>query len=183
MTAIPRAVQIAAAALVIFAAGIAVGWFLHNKPSGGRAEVPTEALYDGWRLACPSASQMDKPCVLSNDLVDSKTNARIAQLAIVPAKSGTVLAITAPFDVLLPPGLGLGFGNDKPHVYAYRTCNYAGCIVEIPLDDALKSSFENSANGKLLLASLSGKLVSISFSLSGFPRAEKALLANQKGAM
>lgn len=182
MTALARAALIVAAVIVVFALGMAAGWFLHGKPAG-RADVPTIAVYDGWRLACPSASQMDRPCVLSNDLIDSKTNARVAQFTIVPAKSGTILAITAPFDVLLPPGLGLVLGNDKPRTYAYQTCNANGCIVEMPMDDAMKASFENSSDGKLLLASLNGKLVSVTFSLKGFPRAEKALIANQKGAM
>ena len=164
------------AAVLIFAAGAAVGWFAKGAD---RPDVPTISLYDGWRLACPPDSQTDKPCAISNDLVDSKTQSRVAVLTVLRSKTGTVLVVTAPFNVLLPEGLGLALGNDKPRAYAFQTCNPAGCIAEIKMDDALRDAMRNATQGKLLFGSLDRKTVTVEFSLQGFDRADKAFEAHQ----
>ena len=180
MTNIPRPALLGVAALVIFAVGLALGWM------GGAAhpalpDVPTVADYDGWRLACPAASRKDIPCAITNDLTDSKSGRRVAQLAMVPAKSGAILVVTAPFDVLLPSGIGLVLGNAKPRAYPYLTCNNAGCVAQIQLDDGQLAQMRQGQQGKLLVASLNRKTVEILFSLGGFVRADKALQDRQSG--
>jgi invasion protein IalB len=163
-------------AVLIFAVGAAIGWI-------GKAstipDVPTISIYDGWRLACPAASQNDKPCAISNDLIDSKTQSKVAQLTILPAKKGKVLVVTAPFNVLLPEGFGLVLGKDKPRVYPFQTCSPAGCIAEVKMDDALRDAMRHTEQGKLLFGNLEQKTVTIEFSLKGFGRADKAFEAHQ----
>jgi invasion protein IalB len=175
-----RPILSALIAVLIFAVGIAVGWIGRGAQSS-LPDVPTIAFYDGWRLACPASSQKDKPCTISNDLVDSKTQRHVAQLAIVPTKSGTVLAVTAPFDVLLTAGVGVALGADKPRTYPYQTCTEAGCIAEIPMDDALRTAMLRGGQGKLLFGSLDGKTVAVVFSLHGFKRANTILEAHAHG--
>jgi invasion protein IalB len=178
MTGIPRAILGILIVILIFAAGAAVGWI------GGRAhpalsDVPTVAMYDGWRLACPAASHTDIPCAISNDLVETRTQKRVAQLTMVPAKPGAVLVVTVPYNVLLTSGIGLVLGDGKPRVYPYLTCNNAGCIAQIPVDADLRAQMRAGDKGKLLLGSLDRKTVAIVFSLNGFAAADDALMARR----
>jgi invasion protein IalB len=178
MTGFPRAVSGGVIVILMLAVGFAAGWIGRGMQAADSG-VPTIALYDGWRLSCPAASRPDLPCAISNDLVDSKTQRRIAQLTIVPAKTGSVLVVTAPYDVLLPAGLGLVLGKDKPRAYPYQICNISGCVAQIPFDDKLRDAMLNNDQGKLLFGSLNKKIVAVMFSLTGFADAEKALDAHQ----
>lgn len=178
MTDTSRAVWLGAAAIVAFVVGIAIGWMV-GRANPPPPDIPTIAIYDGWRLACPAASRKDLPCTISNDLVESKTGRRVAQLTLLPAKTGTALIVTVPFDVLLTAGAGLSLGDAKPRIYPYLTCNNAGCIAQIPVDDALRAQMRASGQGKLLVGSLDRKTVQIVFSLSGFARADDAMKARQ----
>jgi len=178
MSGVPRIVQIGAAAVLIFVAGLVLGWI------GGRAhpalpDVPTVADYDGWRLACPAASRTDVPCAITDDLIESKTQRRVGRLTMVPDKTGAVLIVTAPFDVLLPAGIGLVLGNAKPRVYPYLTCTNAGCLARIKLDDDLLAQMRQARQGKLLIGNLNRKTVAILFPLGGFVRADDALMARR----
>jgi invasion protein IalB len=176
MTGLPRIVLGGIVAVLIFAVGVAVGWVGNGS---ARPDVPTISIYDGWRLSCPPASQNDKPCAISNDLVDTKTHDRVAELAMLHTKKGTVLVVTAPFNVLLPEGLGLVLGKDKPRVYSFQACNTVGCIAEIKVDDALRNELRQTAQGKLLFGNLDRKTVAIEFSLQGFEQADKAFEAHR----
>ena len=167
-------------AVVIFAVGIAVGWFVRGSNSLP-SDVPTVAVYDGWRLSCPAASQADRSCAISNDLQDSKSGRRIAQMVIARGKTGPVLVVTVPFDVLLPAGVGLAVGDAKPRTYPYQICNQSGCIAEIPFGDDLRAAMHQPGQGKLIVASLSRKSVSILFPLKGFARADEAMSSRQNG--
>jgi invasion protein IalB len=178
MTGFPRAVSGGVIVILMLAVGFAAGWIGRGMQAANDS-VPTIALYDGWRLSCPPAARTDLPCAISNDLIDSKNRRHIAQLTIVPAKTGTVLVVTAPYDVLLPAGMGLVLGNDKPRAYPYQLCNLAGCVAQIPFDDNLRNAMLNAQQGKLLFGSLNRKIVAVVFSLKGFADAEKALEAHQ----
>jgi invasion protein IalB len=178
MTGIPRGVLGAVIFILLLAVGFVGGWIVRGMQAAG-SNVPTIAIYDGWRLSCPAASRPDLPCAISNDLIDAKNQRHIAQLTIVPAKTGTVLVITAPYDVLLPAGLGLVLGNDKPRAYPYQFCNVSGCIAQIRFDDNLRNAMLNNDQGRLLFGSLNKKIVAVVFSLKGFADAEKALEAHQ----
>lgn len=178
MTGTPRAVLGGVFVILMLAAGFVAGWIGRGMQAAD-SNVPTIALYDGWRLSCPPAVRTDLPCAISNDLVDARNRRQIAQLTIVPAKTGTVLVVTAPYDVLLPAGLGLVLGSDKPRAYPYQFCNFAGCVAQIPFDDNLRNAMLNNSQGKLLFGSLNKKVVAVVFSLKGFADAEKALEAHQ----
>jgi invasion protein IalB len=178
MTGFPRGALSVVVLILMLAVGFVAGWICRGMHAAN-GSVPTIALYDGWRLSCPPAARTDLPCAISNDLIDSKNRRQIAQLTIVPAKAGAVLVITAPYDVLLPAGLGLVIGNDKPRAYPYQFCNFAGCVVQIRFDDNLRDAMVKAQQGKLLFGSLDKKIVAVVFSLKGFADAEKALEAHQ----
>jgi len=170
MTSTPIRLAIGVVLLLI---GLAAGWFGH-KAINGQADVATVALYQDWRLACPPTSLQDGSCEMQQDVLDAKTRNELARLSIFRLKDENMLIITVPFNVLLEPGLALGFGNDKPTVYQYETCNGVGCIARIKLDDALRKSLGSTTQARVLFAGLDGKPVGLPFSVKGFNDAAAA---------
>ena len=159
-------------------AGAAAGWIGHSVLT--TANVPTVAIYDDWRLSCPAPSQATGSCMLVQDLVDRNTQRPVAHLTISELKTGRILIATVPFNVLLGSGLGLGIGKDKVRVYRYRTCDKAGCIAQIPADDALLASLTAAQNARLLFVGPDNKTISLPFSLKGYPGAYAGFIAQQK---
>jgi invasion protein IalB len=164
--------------ILVAAAGAAAGWIGHSLLTA--ANVPTVAIYDDWRLACPAPSQATGSCMLVQDLVDRNTQRPVAHLTISELKTGRILIATVPFNVVLGSGLGVGIGKDKMRVYRYRTCDKAGCIAQIPADDALMVSLRGAPNARLLFVGPDNKTISLPFSLKGFPGAYAGFTAQQK---
>jgi invasion protein IalB len=163
----------ATAGALLLVIGLAVGWFGH-KAIDGAPDIAMVSVYQDWRLACPPASQQDGTCEMQQDVLDAKSHTELARLSIFRLKDDNTLIITVPFNVLLEPGLALGFGNDKPLVYPYETCNGVGCIVRVKFDDALRASIGKTAQARVLFAGLDGKPVGLPFSVKGFNEAAAA---------
>jgi|SRR5579871_315014 len=160
---------------ILLIAGLAAGWFGH-KALNGAPDLPTVTMYQDWRLACPDSSQKDASCELQQDVLDSKSHTELARLSILQFSGEKTLLITVPYNVLLQPGLGLGFGDpgNKPLVFQYETCNGVGCIVRAKLDDTLAQALATSTQARVLLAGLDGKAVGLPFSTKGYADASAA---------
>jgi invasion protein IalB len=113
-------------------------------------------------------------CVSSEEVIDGKSRARIANLRLVQQGKNESLVIIAPYNVLLRAGLGIAFGNAKARRYPYITCTGEGCIAQIPVDDTLRASLREGPRGVLLVTGMNGQITQIPFSLRGFERADKA---------
>ena len=150
--------------------GLAVGWFGHQWRSAP-PDAPTITIYADWRLACPPSAMKDASCEMQQDVLDSKTHSELARLSILQLDGENTLLITVPYNVLLEPGLGLGFGKDKPLVYPYETCNGVGCVVRTKLNDALRASLGKTDPARVLFAGLDGKAVGLPLSTKGFNEA------------
>jgi invasion protein IalB len=164
--------------VVLLVVGLVAGWIGHAvlAPPPDGSMVTT---YDDWRLGCPKLSDKKGSCALVQDVVDTKSEREIAHLAIANIKGERRLIITVPYDVLLPSGVGLVLGKDKPRVYPYRTCDDNGCIAETKFDDALSKAMQPQPEAKLLLAQLDNKVAALPFSLKGFAKAEAAYKSDQ----
>lgn len=147
--------------------GLLAGWFLHGAASAP-PDIPTVGVYDDWRLACPQSTTKDATCEIQQDVLDAKSHSELARLSIFKLKGESVMLVTVPYNVLLEPGIGLGFGNDKPLVYPFETCNGVGCIVKVPFNDALAKKLSGAPQARILFAGLDGKPVGLPFSLKGF---------------
>ena len=171
MNSVPVRVGIAALLLVV---GLVAGWFGH-RAINGPPDIATVSLYQDWRLACPPTSQPEATCEMQQDVLDAKTHNELARLSIFQLKGDNMLIITVPFNVLLEPGLALGFGNDKPTVYQYETCNGVGCFARIKLDNTLRTLLgSTTTQARVLFAGLDGKPVGLPFSSKGFSEASAA---------
>lgn len=160
-------------AAVLLLVGLAAGWFGHQAIRS-TSDIPTIALYQDWRLACPPSSEKEGSCEMQQDVLDSKTHSELARLSIFSLKGDRTMIITVPYNVLLEPGLALSFGTAKPLVYQYETCNGVGCVARVKVDDALLASLGGTSPGRVLFAGLDGKPVGLPFSSKGFNDASAA---------
>jgi invasion protein IalB len=163
----------------VFILGGLLGW-IGRGLLAGPPDVMTILAYDDWRLICPSTTQKDATCRMSQDIVDNKSGQSIASLVILKQtekdkKQTTVLAVSVPLNVLLEPGLGLKFGNELK-TYPYKTCTEGGCIAIIPYDDGIEKSISGSTDASISVARLDGKTVQLPFSTKGFTDARKAFV-------
>lgn len=159
-------------------AGAAAGWIGHSILTS--ANVPTVAIYDDWRLSCPAPSQRTGSCMLVQDLVDRNSGREIAHLTISELKTGRVMLATVPFNVVLGSGLGLAIGKEKVRAYRYRTCDRAGCIAQIPADDALMASLQKAPSARLVFVGLNNRAIGLPFSLKGFAPAYDGFAGQQR---
>ncbi len=163
----------AAIAAVLLVLGLIAGWFGH-KAASSPPDIPTVAVYQDWRVACPQSTDKDATCEIQQDVLDAKSHTELARLAIFKIKDANTLLVTVPFNVLLEPGIGLGLGNDKPNVYPFETCNGVGCVVRIAFDEKLEKSLGGAPQARILFAGLDGKPVGLPFSLKGYKEAMAA---------
>ena len=163
----PVRAGIAAAILVL---GLIVGWFGH-KALSAPPDIPTVAVYDDWRVACPQSTIKDATCEIQQDVLDAKSHSELARISVFKMKDANTLLVTVPYNVLLDPGIGLGLGNDKPRIYPFETCNGVGCVVRIPFDDGLAKAIGAAQQARILFAGLDGKPVGLPFSLKGYKEA------------
>jgi invasion protein IalB len=159
--------KIVAAGAALFAAGLVLGWLAARQTVLVPRDVPSVAVYDDWRLACPAAGGKGA-CVARQDVVDGKSGAHVATLSL----AGTTLTIVVPFNVLIASQLGLAVADGKPRMIPFTTCTDAGCIASLAVDDALRASLRGADRGRILFARMDKQTVQVPFSLHGFARAD-----------
>ncbi len=169
-------VRIAAGAALLVL-GLVVGWFGHRAASQ-QPDIATASQYDDWRLTCPKMTEKDGGCELSTDVPDEKGQTDLARLTIFRAKEGPTLVVMVPFNVLLDPGIGLAFGNDKPRIYPFEVCNGAGCLVRVKFDDDLSKAMLQAASARILVVGLDGKAAALPFSVKGLVAAHGAYVSD-----
>ena len=166
----PVRISIAAALLVI---GLLAGYFVH-KSIAAQPDIPTAAEYDDWHISCAKPSDKEHGCELSLDVPDERGSTELARLQILKAKDGATLLVTVPYNVLLDPGIGIQFGNDKPRIYPFEVCGGMGCIVRTKFDADLDKAMLAATSARILVAQLDGKPAALAFSLKGYAAAHKA---------
>jgi len=170
----PVRISIGAALLVI---GLIAGWFLHRGISHP-PDVASASEYDDWRLTCAKPSDKDHGCEMSIDVADEKGTQELARLQIFKGKDGQMMIVTVPFNVLLDPGIGIAFGNDKPRVYPFEVCAGMGCIVRVKFDDDMAKAMQNAKDARILVAQMDGKPAALPFSLKGYAAAHNAYVSD-----
>lgn len=181
----PMAVQALIWFGILLAGGL-IGW-IGRGILAGPDDVPTMGIYQDWRLACPSTTEKDSTCRLSQDVVDPQSGQPVANIAYgknldknnKPEENSMVLIVTVPLNVLLEPGLGLKLGADDIKVYQYQTCTQAGCTAVIPVDKQMQKTFINAQVAEIAVAGRDGKAVPLQFSTKGLSEAYGAYRNNE----
>ena len=154
---------------VLLLVGLIAGWFIHKSVSAP-PDIPTVAVYQDWRIACPATTDKEPTCEIQQDVLDSKSHSELARFSIYKVKGVSTMVITLPYNILLEPGIGLALGNDKdkPLIYPFEVCNGVGCVVRIPFTDDLAKKIGSAPSPRILFAGLDQKPVGLAFSLKGY---------------
>jgi invasion protein IalB len=177
---LPPALKSALVLLAVLVVGGVGGW-IGRGVLAGPADVPSVSIYQDWRLFCPALKEKDGACEITEDVVDDKSQQRLAHLIIGRDKDKSmVLAVTVPLQVLLEPGIGLKIGDDQVRTFQYKTCTEQGCLSVIPLNDELEAGFAKAQQAGVAVTLPGGKAVELPFSMKGYGDALKAFLSNDE---
>ncbi len=158
----------------IFAAGLLLGWLFRGFVAQPH-DAFTVATYGDWRLSCPPRALANMPCQISQELVAGKRRAFLLRVSLWRADDKPVLAMVAPYDVLLSSGLGLKVGNAQPKTIAYKACSAVGCVANVVGDSTLFDSIVDAPTLQVTITSLKGKPVALNVSTKGLSEAASAM--------
>ena len=150
--------------------GLLLGWMVRGV-SGYNTHATQVAVYDDWRVACPSAETKEGACEITTDIMDrtQPTPTTVARATITSDKDGKkLMGFILPFGVSLEAGMGLRIGKDPVKVLQYRTCNTVGCIAQTTFDDTLAKSLKDADDVAVMVAGLDGKALSYQLSFKGY---------------
>jgi invasion protein IalB len=176
----PVAITAAIWAGLVIVGGL-LGW-IGKGVLAGPPDVPTTLVFGDWHTSCPDAKQKDAACRVSEDLSDPKSGQPLANLVVMKQidkdnKIATVMAVNVvPFNVVaIQAGIGLKFGNEVKS-YQYKTCMANGCFALVPYDQQLENAIKGASDASIVVGTINGKSVQLSFSTKGFADARKASL-------
>jgi len=98
------------------------------------ADAPTITVFKNWQLICPAPTADKGMCTLSTNVSDPKSGGMVLRFVVSADKDKRRLAVAAPFNVLLQPGLGLKLDGGTMQTFPYSTCNESGCISSVSPD-------------------------------------------------
>jgi invasion protein IalB len=176
---LPPALKSALVLLAVLVVGGVGGW-IGRGVLAGPADVPTVRVYQDWRLFCPALKDKDGNCELTQDVIDEKSQQRLARLIMGRDKDkGMVLAVTVPLQVLLEPGIGLKIGDDQLRTFQYKTCTEQGCLSVIPVNDEIEAGLAKAQQAGVAVTVPEGKAVELPFAMKGYRDAYEAFLSNE----
>jgi invasion protein IalB len=151
-------------------------------PAAAGDDVPTLWVYQDWQLGCLPTTQTNTSCELRQDVVELPSRRHVARLNILRLKGVVTLEVIMPYNLLLEPGIGLGFGDEQaPRVFDYDVCLDGGCIARFPLDVATIGKLTTGKMHRILFAGLDGQPVGMPFSTAGLAAAFKAFQQQEAG--
>jgi len=161
---------------VLLAGGLLVGWVARGVVSQP-ADAPTITVFKNWQLICPAPSAAKGNCTLSQNVADPKSGAVVIRFVVSADKSTRKFAIGAPFNVLLPPGIGLKVDGGTMQAYAYKTCNGSGCIASVTADTQLYNNILAAKKIEVFYENLNTKTSGWALSMDGYADAVHTMRA------
>jgi invasion protein IalB len=160
----------------LLVAGLLVGWVARGVAEGP-ADAPTITVFKNWQLICPAPSAQKGNCTLSQNVVDPKSGAVVIRFVISADRNARKFAIGAPFNVLLPPGLGMKIDGGTMQTYAYKTCNGSGCIATVTAGKELYNDIIGAKKIEVFYENLNTKTSGWALSMDGFADAVSTMEA------
>ncbi|MGI8397560.1 invasion associated locus B family protein [Agrobacterium deltaense] len=136
--------------------------------------------YSDWTVVCAIATDGDKKtkiCSMQQEQARQVKNGpsqRILAVELQPKDKGLVGVLVLPLGLKLDKGAILKIDDGKASdASAFRTCIFAGCIVDIKADDNMAAALGKGKALSVKTTSDDGKDVDFSISLNGFQNAMK----------
>ncbi|WP_421706452.1 invasion associated locus B family protein [Algihabitans sp.] len=149
----------------------------------------TEA-YGDWLHRCVRVEDQRRLCEVAQDVTAvrdgrSSTLLRIAITLDDDAGDENArhrLVIVTPLSVDLPSGLRLSVEGEETEPFAYRSCDPAGCWIEVEASPRLIDLLKGGAEARALFALRGGQEFDVAFSLAGITAALGALDRARQGS-
>ncbi|MBU6445483.1 MAG: invasion associated locus B family protein [Alphaproteobacteria bacterium] len=168
-----RTIGLAVGAL---AAGLFLGWLARGLLTAPH-DALTVASYGDWRLTCPPRAKAEDSCILSEDVLDQRSNSILMRLTLGHLKTKPILNVVVPFNVLLPTGIAIHVGDSSVKTIGYKTCDNGGCLATLSGDTAFYDSVLGAAQLGVEFSDLSGKSTTVPLSTKGLNEAAAAMRA------
>jgi invasion protein IalB len=155
----PRLSIMTAGVVGLMAAGLAPAAAQQQQP-----EVP-----EGWFKACSKQEEVDI-CNVQN-ITLAETGQMVTGISLIELKGKVnrkVFQVSVPSARMVPPGVGLQVDGQKPQKIDYVICFPDRCIAEVPLTDALVTSFKKGTEMTLTSVNFQNQQNPIKVSLKGF---------------
>jgi len=170
----PKTARTVGIAIGVLALGLVLGWLARGILAAPH-DALTVATYGDWRLACPPRAETEKACMLSQNVVDQRTQAVVMQVALSHQKAKPVIEIVVPLNKLLPPGIGVHIGDAAVKTVAYKSCNSGACVADIIGDKTLFDSILSATRLGIDVTEVSGQLTTMALSINGLKEAAAAM--------
>jgi invasion protein IalB len=162
----------------LLVAGLLMGWIgrgLISQPP----DAPTISVFKNWQLICPAPTAAKGFCTLSQNVIDPKSGGVVIRFVMSADEKGRKVALGAPFNVLLPPGIGMKVNDGKLQTFAYKTCNGSGCIASIDASEDLYNGLLHAKKIDVFYENLNTKTSGWAVSMDGFDDAVGAMKTNE----
>jgi invasion protein IalB len=176
---------LAAGLLILSLPILSQGAALAQGAAPAAPPTPTDVQVIGdWTVHCfPVASP--NPCEMTTEMDAKDTHQRVlgVTIAYVPSADKHVLIVAVPLGVAIPKGLVIQTDSFTSPMLPYRSCDRAGCYVEMVIDNGSVDSMSHSGPvAAIKVVADGGKGFDLRLSLNGFSAAhdKMAELAKQK---
>ena len=161
---------------VVVGAAITGGgvWLAQNAPTYfSKPKAAQGQVFEGWVLNC---SDEAKKCTLSQTLMDSKSNQRVANIAVgnLGPKGESFMLINAPLGIIVAAGVAYKIDDQEQVGVPVQHCTPDGCHGAFPLDAKLQKALSEGKVLRLGVMAPDKQSLSLEFSLKGFKEALSA---------
>ncbi len=157
-------------------AGVLVGaaitgggiWLSQNTPNFlSKPKAPQGQLFEGWVLNC---SNEVKKCSLSQTLMDSKSNQRVANISIgnLGPKGESFMLLNAPLGIVVAAGVAYKIDEQEQVGVPVQHCTPDGCHAALPMSTNLQKALANGKVLRLGVLAPDRQSLSLEFNLKGF---------------
>ncbi|MBN9071174.1 MAG: invasion associated locus B family protein [Rhizobiales bacterium] len=133
------------------------------------ASAQQQQAPQGWFKACTKQQDVDI-CNVQN-IVVAANGQLVTGVSLIELKGKVnrkVFQVTVPTGRLVPPGIGLQVNGGKAQKLDYVICFPDRCVAEVPLTDALVTSFKKGADLTLTSVNFQNQQNPVKVSLKGF---------------
>ena len=149
----------------------------------GPPPTPTDVTNVGsWTVRCFPVSS-PTPCEMYEELDTKEGHQRVlgVTIAYAPSADKHLLLVAVPLGVAIPQGVVIQTDTFTSPALHYRSCDRAGCYVELVIDNSSVDSMAKSGpNAAVKIIADGGKAFPLHLSLDGFASAHEKMTALAK---
>jgi invasion protein IalB len=144
---------------------------------GMESAVAEPTRFKDWTRECEPLPNGQPGCHIFFNAVNAATGQPMLRMEVgfIPGSEHALLLITVPLGVAIKSGLGFSIDDDKARPVDFYVCIADGCRAALPMDTTLIRTMKRGRKGQVAITELSGRVLNIGISLSGFTKAYKSI--------